>query len=382
MRYLIPLLLIATSVAAQERVELRQVASGLDLPVAIARTNDTRLFIVLQRGRIVVFDGTAILPTAFLDIRSIVACCGEQGLLGLAFHPRFSENRLFYVYYTGLDGDLILARYSAIADGTRGDPDSRVQLLRIEHSQFANHNGGQIVFGPDGYLYLGPGDGGFGGDPNNNAQNLQSRLGKILRIDVGSATPYGIPESNPFRGRSDAFPEIWAYGLRNPWRFSFDRETGDLWIGDVGQGEWEEVNFQPAGSIGGENYGWRRMEGRHCFEPSTNCQLPGMVLPVIEYSLDGPPCSVIGGFRYRGTRSPRLRATYIYADYCTGVISGATQGSDGSWVSRTLIDAPFLISTFGEDIAGEIYVADHTGGRLYHLVDAAPIGSRRRAVKR
>jgi glucose/arabinose dehydrogenase len=381
MRLAVALFLVATSAVAQ--IELRPVATGLDLPVAMAHAGDTRLFVVLQRGRVMALSGSA--ASTFLDIRTIVSCCGERGLLGLAFHPRFQENRFFYVFYTELGGDLVVARYTANADASQALPGSAMQIMRIEHSQFGNHNGGQLAFGPDGYLYLAPGDGGSGGDPGNNAQNLQSHLGKILRLDVDGGSPYAIPPSNPFRTQASTLPEIWAFGLRNPWRFSFDRQTGDLWIGDVGQGSWEEVNFQPAGSIGGENYGWRRMEGRHCFNPSSNCQTPAMVLPVLEYSLEGSACAVVGGFRYRGVRNLLLRGTYIYADHCTGLISGATPQGDGTWSTEVLLDAPFSISTFGEDIAGEIYVTDYAGGRVLQLVDETPIPpgpARRRAVRR
>lgn len=374
-------LLLPSAAAQQPRVELRQAAARLASPVSMTHANDARLFVTLQGGQIVIFDGVAVASTPFLDIRSIVSCCGERGLLSVAFHPRYHQNGFFYVYYTDLQGDLVIARYSVSADRNRADPTSGVILLEIEHQRFANHNGGQLAFGPDGYLYAGTGDGGSGGDPDNNGQNLNSLLGKMLRIDVDGAFPYAIPSSNPFAGRSDARGEIWAYGLRNPWRFSFDRENGDLWIADVGQNLWEEVNHQPAASIGGENYGWRRMEGTHCFNPSTNCQRPDLVLPVIEYSQSGEPCSVTGGYRYRGGRSPSLRGMYIYADFCSGEIWGATSREDGVWISQTLFDAPFPISTFGEDAIGEIYVGDYNG-RIFRLMDTSPVLPRRRAVAR
>ena len=362
---LIALLLIALPGFADDpRVELQQIVTGLAAPVAITHAGDSRLFITLQRGQIVIHDGTSVLPTPFLDIRSIVLCCGERGLLSVAFDPRYPENGRFFVYYTDREGDLVIARYNVTADRDRADPNSGVILLEIPHRQFSNHNGGQLAFGPDGYLYAGPGDGGSGGDPNNNAQNLNSLLGKLLRIDVSSDRA-----------------EIWASGLRNPWRFSFDRATGDLWIADVGQGNWEEINFQSATSRGGENYGWRRMEGTHCFNPTSGCAQPGMVLPVIEYDHRAGACSVTGGYRYRGTRNFRLRGMYIYGDYCNGVIWGAVQNADGTWSSRQLFDAPFNISSFGEDQNGEIYVAAHSG-TIYHLVDTAPQLPKRRAVRR
>jgi glucose/arabinose dehydrogenase len=371
----------AVDAAAQSQVAVRELARGLDSPVGIAHAGDSRLFITLQRGRVMIFDGTAVRGTPFLDISSRISCCNERGLLGLAFHPRYRENGFFFVNYTDPSGNTIVARYSVSAgDPNRADPNSEVVLLRVDQP-FENHNGGQLAFGPDGYLYIGLGDGGSGGDPGNRAQSLTTLLGKILRIDVNAAS-YAIPPSNPFINRSDARGEIWSYGWRNPWRFSFDRENGDLWIADVGQGSWEEVNVQPSTSIGGENYGWRKMEGTHCFNPSANCREASMVLPVIEYDHRGGACSVTGGYRYRGTRQPRLRGMYLYADYCSGVISGATQAGDGTWQSRSLLDAPFTISTFGEDVNGELYVGDYGAGRLLQLYDAAPVPPKRRAVGR
>lgn len=362
-------------------VVLEQIASGLDQPVSITHAGDARLFITLQRGTVVIWDGTRVLPTPFLDVRDLVSCCSERGLLSIAFHPRYAENGLVFVYYTDRNGDIVIARYTRLAgDANRLDPATATQLLKISHPAYANHNGGQLQFGRDGYLYAGTGDGGSGGDPNNNAQNLTSLLGKILRLDVDTAI-YTIPASNPFVGRSSARNEIWAYGLRNPWRFSFDRATGDLWIGDVGQGSWEEIDFQPATSIGSENYGWRRMEGTHCYNPSSNCSEPGMVLPVLEYG-HNPECSVTGGYRYRGTRSPALRGKYIYADYCSGKIWAAA--FDGTALQPELVKSTgFFIPTFGEDANGELYVSDLKTGSVYRIVDDTPVSVvRRRAVGR
>ncbi len=241
------ILLLSATALAQDVISLRPVATGLDLPVAIAHANDSRLFITLQRGQIVIYDGTQILPAPFLDIRSLVLCCGERGLLSVAFHPNYSQNGFFFVYYTDLTGDINIARYKVGADPNVADPNSALILKTISHRDFANHNGGQLAFGPDGYLYAGTGDGGSGGDPNNNGQNLQALLGKLLRLDVDNGSPY-VPPLNPFVGRTDARPEIWSYGLRNPWRFSFDRATGDLFIGDVGQtcGKKSTFNRAPA----------------------------------------------------------------------------------------------------------------------------------------
>jgi hypothetical protein len=254
------------------------------------------------------------------------------------------------------------------SDPNLADATSGTILLTIAHRAYTNHNGGQLAFGPDGFLYAGTGDGGGGGDPLNSGQNLQALLGKLLRIDVDNGSPYGIPPLNPFAGRSDARHEIWAYGLRNPWRFSFDRETGDFFIADVGQNLWEEVDFQLATSIGGENYGWNIMEGLHCYN-ATTCNQTGLVLPVIEYGHTSGACSITGGYRYRGARSSRLRGMYIYGDYCNGMIWGATPMPNGTWSSTLLLGAPFSISSFGEDASGEVYVADYSGGRVLLIED-------------
>jgi glucose/arabinose dehydrogenase len=348
------------------QVRLREVASGLDSPIAIANAGDgsERLFITLQRGRVVILDGTRILPDPFLDIRTLVSCCGERGLLSVAFHPRYRTSGFFFVDYTDTNGDTVVARYSRSSDPNRADPESASVLLRVSQP-FSNHNGGQLQFGPDGYLYIGMGDGGGGGDPGNRAQNLGTHLGKLLRIDVDAEAPYAVPGDNPFVGSPLARPEIWAYGLRNPWRFSFDRATGDLLIADVGQNRFEEVNFVPASSHGGENFGWPILEGLHCFSPQTGCLTAGLTLPIIEYEHEDG-CSVTGGYRYRGTRYPEMRGVYFYGDYCSGKVWGAVEASGGAWTATELLDTTAAISTFGEDEEGEIYLADH-GGRIYSL---------------
>lgn len=382
-RFLLPLALAFSITAAAQNVTLQQVASGLARPVSITHAGDTRLFIVLQGGQIVIWDGASVLPTPFLDIRSLVRSGGEQGLLGLAFHPDYAANGFLYVNYTDLNGDTVIARYTRSAsDANRADPQSALVLLEVDQP-FANHNGGQLAFGPDGYLYIGLGDGGAGNDPDNRAQNLLDLLGKMLRIDVDGGTPYAIPPDNPFFGMSSVRPQIWASGLRNPWRYSFDRVTGDLWIADVGQGSREEIDFQPASSDGGENYGWRVMEGSNCHIPSTSsCNRDGsLVLPVIEYGHSGGACSVTGGYVYRGTRHPRLGGMYIYGDYCNGMIWGATRLADGSITTRVLIDTTLLISTFGEDVNGEVYVADHVGGAIYRIADSMPLPPKRRSAR-
>ena len=249
----------------------------------------------------------------FLYIESIVSSIGERGLLSVAFHPNYKNNGNFYVNYTNTIGDTVVARYSVSADPNVADRDSSIILLTIPQP-FSNHNGGGLQFGPDDYLYIGMGDGGSAGDPQNNAQNKGSLLGKILRIDVDSSFPYAIPSGNPFVGNPLARDEIWALGLRNPWRFSFDRLTGDLFIADVGQGSWEELNFQLVKSSGGENYGWRMMEGSQCFNPPANCNDGTLTLPILEYD-HTLGCSITGGFRYRGNSNPQLYGIYIYGDF-------------------------------------------------------------------
>ena len=372
------LLLLATTASAQD-VALLPIASGLNQPVALTHAGDTRLFITQQIGTVMVYDALGPRATPFLDIRSIVLSGGERGLLSVAFHPRYRHNGFFFVYYTNKNGDNSVARYQVSAnDPDRADPASGTILLTIPHPDFANHNGGQLQFGPDGYLYIGTGDGGSGGDPSNHAQDLTQLLGKLLRIDVDHGLPYTIPASNPFFGRGNARNEIWAYGLRNPWRFSFDRSTGELWIGDVGQDTYEEVDLQPATSIGGENYGWRKMEGFHCYNPSTNCTDPSFTMPILEYSHAQGACSITGGYRYRGTQIPSLKGAYLYGDYCTGSIWTATQ-TNGVWTSKTLFTTTIKISSFGEDVSGELYVMDVAKGFVYRI--AAKGVTRRRAVR-
>jgi glucose/arabinose dehydrogenase len=362
-------------------IHLQQVASGLASPVTVTNAGDGsgRLFIVQQEGQIRILINGNILPTPFLDISELVSCCGERGLLGLAFHPDYGSNGFFYVYYTDLAGNITIARYTVSAgDPNVADPDSHHPILSQVHQPFSNHNGGQLAFGPDGYLYAGLGDGGSGGDPQENAQNLQIWLGKILRVDVNRddfpgdpARNYGVPPDNPFVGNPDAFDEIWAFGTRNPWRFTFDRETGDLFIADVGQGSWEEINFQPATSAGGENYGWDVLEGRHCFEdiPQGSCNTflnGGSTLPILEYS-HSFGCSVTGGYRYRGQAYPQLDGIYFYSDFCSGTIWGAIQDKQGRWISQDLLDSGLSVTTFGEDEAGELYLVDYLRGVLYQI---------------
>ncbi len=364
-------ILLASGIAQGVQIALEPVASGLAFPTYVTHAGDGsgRLFIVLRQGQIVIFDGIRVRPTPFLDITPLVSTAGEQGLFSVAFHPNYSQNGLFFVNYTNLSGATVVARYSVSGDPNVANPASAQVLLTIAQP-FTNHNGGQLQFGPDGFLYIGMGDGGSGGDPFNNAQNLATLLGKMLRIDVNGGIPYAIPLNNPFIGVPGARGEIWALGLRNPWRFSFDRLTGDLFIADVGQNRFEEVDFQSAASAGGENYGWRLMEGLHCFIPTINCNDGTLTLPIIEYDHSLGKCSITGGYRYRGVQQPGLFGIYFFADLCTGQIWGASQDGLGVWSFTELLDTALMIATFGEDEAGELYVADFMGGTVFRIVTA------------
>lgn len=345
-------------------ITLTRIASGFVQPVHITHAGDGsgRLFVVERGGVIRIIRDGAVLPTPFFDISGQVQSAGgEQGLLSVAFPPDFTAKQYFYVDYTNLTGigDTIVARYSMTANPDIAASAGGVTLLNVSQP-FTNHNGGQLAFGPDGLLYIALGDGGSAGDPFNNAQNLATGLGKILRLDTeAGVSPYAIPTGNPFGN------EIWAYGLRNPWRFSFDRSTGDLYIADVGQNLIEEINFQPATSTGGENYGWNIMEGTSCFL-SPECGQTGLTLPVAEYSHADGNCSVTGGFVYRGGQYPSLQGTYLYADFCSGRLWGLKR-SGATWENRLLHDTTLQISSFGEDEAGSLYLADLGAGDLYRI---------------
>ncbi len=332
-------------------------SGGFDRPLDIQNAGDGsgRLFIVEQGGLIRILQNGVLLETPFLDISERLTDKGnEQGLLGLAFHPDFANNGFFYVNYTERGGDTVIARFSASGDSA--DPNSEVRLLNVKQP-YPNHNGGALAFGPDGYLHIGLGDGGSGGDPQGNGQRLDTLLGKILRIDVNNGDPYAIPPDNPFGN------EIFHFGLRNPWRFSFDSSTGDLWIGDVGQGAWEEIDFLPAGTPGGVNFGWNRYEGMHDYSPGA--QIENHRLPLFEYS-HSEGCSVTGGTVYRGSM-PEWQGVYFYADFCTGRVWGALRtvsATEETSVSTVLFIIGPQITSFGVDESGEVYIADRSGSIL------------------
>lgn len=355
----------AEAVSTSDKIALEAVASGLTRPVYLTHAGDARLFVVEQPGRIRIIQDGQLLKEPFLDIVDRVTSDGnEQGLLSVAFEPGHATTGRFYVNYTRKpDGATLIERYTVTAnDPNQADKNSAAEILVIDQPE-PNHNGGLIKFGPDGYLYVGMGDGGGAGDRHGsigNGQDPKALLGKILRLDVANQATYAIPASNPFG------TEVWALGLRNPWRFSFDRTTGDLYIADVGQNEYEEVNFQPANSPGGENYGWRIMEGRHCFDPQSNCDQSGLVPPIAEYSHAEGGCSITGGYVYRGTRYPALQGQYFFADYCTGTIWSLARAATGEWSRADRLSADMRISSFGEDVNGELYVIDH-GGSIYRM---------------
>ncbi len=344
---------------------------GLSHPTFITHAFDERLFVLEQIGRIRIIDDGVLLPDPFLDITDRVgSVASEQGLLGLAFHPNYATPDApgagtFYVNYTDYQGDSHISRFNVLADdANRADPDSEVVYL-TQDQPYPNHNGGSLAFGPDGYLYAGLGDGGSANDPLGAGQRLDTWLGKILRLDVTFVDgEYSVPRDNPFVGQPGALEEIWAYGLRNPWRFSFDRATGDIYIADVGQNQWEEVNFQPAGSEGGENYGWVFMEASHCFLTET-CDQNGLVLPIFEYG-HSQGCSITGGYVYRGQAFPEMTGNYFVTDYCTGIIWRLFP-QDGRWLNDVVLDSDIVISTFGEGADGEIYLADYIHGAIYRL---------------
>ena len=332
------------------------IASHLQRLTDLQADGSGRLFVLEKNGRIRIIQNGQLSPNAFLDITDRVKDSGnEQGILGLAFHPDFSQNGYFYVNYTGQGGDTFLSRFQA--NGDKAESSTEVNLLHIKQP-FPNHNGGSLAFGPDGYLYAGLGDGGSANDPLGNGQNTKTLLGKILRLDVNNGTPYAIPADNPFGS------EVWAYGLRNPWRISFDRSTGDFYIGDVGQDIWEEIDYLPAGSPGGTNFGWNYFEASHHFagQPSAKDHF---TYPVAEYNHNDGGCSIIGGYFYRGTM-PEWDGIYIYGDYCSGKVWGVIKSGD-QWQNQLLFETHLQITAFGQDTKGEIYMLSDDGG-VYQLI--------------
>jgi glucose/arabinose dehydrogenase len=367
-----------TPQAAQGNVTTVLVASGLELPtfVTAAPGDTSRIFILEQyTGKIKILKGGQLPAAPFIDLGARVSESGsERGLLGMAFHPNYASNRFFYINFTDKNGNTVVARYQATS-ADAADPSSEHLILGVDQP-YANHNGGMLAFGPDGYLYVGLGDGGASFDPENRAQNGQELLGKMLRLDVNGGDPYSIPPDNPFVNNPAMRPEIWALGLRNPWRYCFDPENGSLYIADVGQNAWEEINVQPAG-VGGQNYGWRMFEGTHSTgRDGASTVVTTLTAPIHEYSHAGGNCSLTGGYVYRGSALPELRGLYFFADYCTARIWSLR--FDGGTVSDLLDRTEQLapggglsigsISSFGLDASGELYICDHQGGEVFKVV--------------
>ena len=366
-----------TSTAAVPSLEVTVVADGLSGPVDVADPGDGsgRQFVVEQAGRIRIVDRSGLLDRPFLDIAAAVKSGGEQGLLGLAVHPGFPTDPRFYVDYTDLQGNTVVSEFRVdAADANQADPGSERQLLHVDQP-YANHNGGGLAFGPDGMLYIATGDGGSGGDPHGNGQRTDTLLGKILRVDVdhggsGTGRPYGIPADNPFVDVAGASPEIWLIGLRNPWRIRFDRGTGDLWIGDVGQGAWEEIDVARAGTRG-LNFGWNRMEGFHCYAPTDGCDQAGLTLPVAEYGHD-LGCAVIGGVVVRDPGQPALDGRYVFSDSCSSRLWLLDPSGSGRREPVVAGQAEGSISSITEPEDGTVLATDLQGGRLLAISAAAP----------
>ncbi|MGD8727094.1 MAG: PQQ-dependent sugar dehydrogenase [Gemmatimonadales bacterium] len=341
------------------------VAAGLDRPVDLtAPPDDPRLFVVEQPGRIRIVERGMLRDQPFLDLTDRVRSGGERGLLGLTFHPRYADNGYFFVNYTDEAGDTRVERYTVTADPNVADPGSAKPIIEIEQP-YANHNGGQVVFGPDGMLYVGMGDGGSANDPDGNGQNAATLLGSLLRIDVDGGDPYAVPSDNPFVDDPAAQGASWAIGLRNPWRFSFDTRSGLLYIADVGQNAWEEINVVPA-SVGGLNFGWSRYEATHCFRWPA-CDESGITMPVVEYGRDNG-CSVIGGFVYRGSEIPAIAGHYFYSDWCEGWLRSFVY-EDGAVTSHTEWAVGDLgsVLSFGQDAARNLYLTS-SNGNVYRIV--------------
>jgi len=370
---LVGVLLLCLPVQAAIDVQLVPLVTGLNSPVQIVSAHDgtDALYVALQSGVIQRINSQGMVEP-FLDLSGTVSCCSNGGLLSVVFHPNYAVNGKLYVLYVDFNGNTALAMYS------RSDPRSGQVLLVAGQPKdnVPNHHGGTLLFGPDGFLYVSIGDGGAFVQVTNRAQEITHLLGKILRLDVDHGVPYAIPADNPFAGVPGARGEIWSYGLRNPWRYSFDRATGELLIADVGQDSWEEVNVITVANAKGANFGWPVLEGSHCFPPATQCSKDGFVLPAIEYP-HSLGCSITGGYRYRGTRWPAWYGTYFYGDFCSGRLWAATQQHDGSWSSTEIVNTGKSIVSFGEDDQGELYLVDYAG-TVYRMVPGGI--SRRHAV--
>ncbi len=353
--------------ATSNSLRLQTVTALLSSPVFLtAPTGDVgRLFIVEQGGLIRILNSLDGTPraTPFLDVSGLIVTGGEQGLLGMAFDPNYAGNGRFYIYYTNTAGDIVIARYGVSSNPDIANAGAQAILKTIAHPTNQNHNGGMLAFGPDGCLYAGIGDGGGSGDPNGNAQNTNSLLGKILRLDPETGSACGT--DNPFANGTGGAPEVWSFGLRNPWRFSFDRSTGVLYIGDVGQDQREEVDAVVGPNAGqGVNFGWNIMEGFACFNPPSGCNSSGLTPPILDYSHEAGACSVTGGYVYRGTLNPAVNGSYFYADYCAGFVrsfqlQGGRPSSQNTW---PLLSPGGQITSFGEDARGELYILTQTGG--------------------
>ncbi|HEV8148689.1 MAG TPA: PQQ-dependent sugar dehydrogenase [Gemmatimonadales bacterium] len=356
-------------------VRLQEVASGLDFPLFLTTPpgDNSRLFVVEKTGRIRLIKNGSLLPAAFLDLSSKVSSGGEQGLLGLAFHPGYAGNGRFVVNYTNTSGDTRVSVFRVSANPDVADAASEQVILSVDQP-FANHNGGMVAFGPDGKLYIGMGDGGSGGDPQGNGQNRNTLLAKLLRLELSGTGQVSVPADNPFVGQAGSRPEIWSYGLRNPWRFSFDRESHDLYIADVGQNAHEEIDASTAATEFGRglNYGWNRMEGASCYNPPSGCNQSGLTLPVLDYD-HSQGCSVTGGYVYRGDAIASLRGLYFYGDYCSGWVksfrlSGGQSAERRDWAE---LRPGGQITSFGEDARGELYVMI-SSGKVFRIIAAQP----------
>jgi glucose/arabinose dehydrogenase len=347
---------------------LELVVDEFQKPIYVTHAGDGtgRLFVVEQNGAIYIVSGGEVFNTPFLDLNDrITRGSSEQGLLGLAFDPNYSDNGQFFVHYSDNNGDTVVMKFLVSDDANRADYQSGIEVL-TQSQPYRNHNGGQIAFGPDGNLYIGLGDGGLAGDPQQNGQNLATMLGSILRLSIESPVGYTIPSDNPFFANEEARSEIWVYGLRNPWRFSFDRITGDLYIADVGQNDLEEINFQSADSLGGENYGWNNMEGSDCYR--LGCEPELYSAPIVDYHHSNGACSVTGGYVYRGEALLHMKGSYLYGDFCSGSIWELSRTVAGEWSESLLIESDLQISSFGEDEVGEVYVVDYSGG-IYKIME-------------